>query len=215
MRYARTYILLFSLVSAAAFPQNAERKKAEAFRLMAGLDVANAGISLFSDRKIFQGYVSAKVSGDIHANGEAGHEKNIYSKNGYDAEAMGPFVKLGAFYMLAKDSENDLNGFFAGANLAASFYRQHFFKIPVRGFQGQEYFLEMPEAAQSSYWVEANVGGRVQPFKSPFYIDLRAQPKYLVYSVKQENIKPMIVPGFGKSSGRFNFGFSWNLSYKF
>jgi len=25
----------------------------------------------------------------------------------------------------------------------------------------------------------------------------------------------MIVPGFGKSSAKFNMGFSWNIAYKF
>ena len=28
-------------------------------------------------------------------------------------------------------------------------------------------------------------------------------------------MKPMIVPGFGKSSTKFNVGFSWNLAYQF
>ena len=50
-------------------------------------------------------------------------------------------------------------------------------------------------------------------FETPIYIEITAQPKYLLYSTAQENIKPMIVPGFGKSSSKFNMGFSWNIAY--
>jgi hypothetical protein len=44
---------------------------------------------------------------------------------------------------------------------------------------------------------------------------VNAQPRFLFYSTKQEEMKPMIVPGFGKSSTKFNVGFSWNLAYQF
>ncbi len=68
---------------------------------------------------------------------------------------------------------------------------------------------------QSAYWLEGFAGARVQLFKSNLYVDVNAQPRFLLYSTKQEEMKPMIVPGFGKSSTKFNVGFSWNLAYQF
>lgn len=182
---------------------------------MVGVDVLNAGIGVFSDRKLFQGFVSSRISEHVHAVAEAGFEKNIYQKNGYDASVDGPFLKLGAFYMLANDKENPLNGFYAGGKLAGSFYNQEYKAVPVRGYGGSETSVAFPASSQSSYWIEATVGGRVQLFDSPFYIDVTAQPRYLLFSTTQDDIKPMIVPGFGKSSAKFNVGFSWNIAYSF
>lgn len=182
---------------------------------MVGFDVLNAGIGVFSDRKLFQGFVSSRISKNIHAVADVGFETNIYQKNGYDATVDGPFLKLGAFYMLANDKENPLNGFYAGGKLAGSFYNQEYKAVPVRGYGGSETSVAFPASSQSSYWIEATVGGRVQLFDSPCYIDVTAQPRYLLFSTTQDDIKPMIVSGFGKSSAKFNVGFSWNINYCF
>ncbi|MBC7556127.1 MAG: hypothetical protein H7195_04115 [Chryseobacterium sp.] len=182
---------------------------------MVGFDVVNAGISAFSNRKLFQGFISTNYNNKLHFVADAGFEKNIYQKNGYDAKASGPFAKIGAFYMLASDSENVENGFYAGGKFAGSFYMQEYFAVPIRGFQGGDVSQAFPSSTQSSCWIEGTIGGRVQLFASKFYIDVNIQPKYLAYTTKQEEIKPLIIPGFGKSSGSFNVGFAWNLAYKF
>lgn len=218
MRTRRIFILFFSILILPLLGQKQDSVKVKYQykpNFMVGADVLNAGIGFFSDRKLFQGFVSSEVRKDIHAYASAGYERNLYQKNGYDVSARGPFVKIGGFYMLAKDPENKYNGFYGGMNLAAAFYRQEYRAVPVRGYQGGDAWLSFPPSSQSSYWAEANVGGRVQLFGSPFYIDVNMQPKYLLYSVKQESIKPMIVPGFGKSSTKVNFGFSWNIAYFF
>lgn len=182
---------------------------------MVGFDVLNSGIAAFSDRKLIQGFISSKIKNNIHAVSDLGFEKNIYQKNGYDATVSGPFLKLGAFFMLATDKENELNGFYAGGKLGASFYNQEYKAVPVRGFGGSETSVAFAPSSQSSYWIEATVGGRVQLFDSSFYIDVNMQPRYLAYTTTQDEIKPMIVPGFGKSSAKFNMGFSWNIAYHF
>lgn len=182
---------------------------------MVGFDLLNAGIGVFSDRKLFQGFVSSRITKNIHGVADVGFEKNIYQKNGYDASVSGPFLKLGAFYMLANDRENEMNGFYAGGKVGGSFYQQEYKAVPVRGFGGSATSISFPGTSQSSYWIEGTVGGRVQLFQSPFYIDVNVQPKYLVFSTTQDEIQPMIVPGFGKSSAKFNMGFSWNIAYHF
>ena len=213
------FSFFFSFDFIAAFAQTAQDSAEAKWKyepnFMVGIDVLNAGIGVFSDRQLFQGFVSSRVSKNIHAVAEAGYEKNIYRKNGYDATANGPFLKLGAFYMLAKDKENELNGFYAGAKAAGSFYSQEYKAVPVRGYGGSDTTVAFPSSSQSSYWLEAAVGGRVQLFESPFYIDVNIQPRYLLFSTTQDDIKPMIVPGFGKSSAKFNVGFAWNIAYLF
>lgn len=213
------FTCFFSLLFSWNFAQNVQDSSTAKYKyepnFMIGFDVLNAGVAVFSERKLFQGFVSSKISKNIHAVVDAGFEKNIYQKNGYDVTANGPFLKLGALYMLAKDQENELNGFYGGGKIAASIYNQEYKAVPVRGFGGSETSVAFPASSQSSYWIEASIGGRVQLFDSPFYIDVNFQPKYLLFTTTQEDIKPMIVPGFGKSSAKFNMGFAWNIAYHF
>lgn len=221
MKTRRTYIFFFSFLIFFASAQNQAHKDSVNTKwhyepnFMVGLDVLNAGIGVFSDRQLFQGFVSSKITKNIHAVADAGYEKNIYNKNGYDARASGIFVKLGAFYMLVKDPENEFNGFYAGSKFAGSFYNQTYSAVPVRGSGGTDASVAYPSARASSAWLEGAAGGRVRLFKSNFYIDVNLQPRFLIYNKKQQGIYPMIVPGFGRSSSKFNMGFSWNMAYKF
>lgn len=220
MKTKLIFSLFFSLLALQIFAQEKkEEKPKEVWRykpnFMVGVDVLNTTVSFFSDRQLFQGFVSSKIKNNTHGLVEAGFEKNVYQKNGYDAKVNGSFVKLGAFYMLAKDPENEFNGFYAGGKVAGSFYNQQYDAIPVRGYGGSIASVSLPASSQSSFWLEATLGGRVQLFESNFYIDVNMQPHYLVATSKQDDVVPMIVPGFGKSSNKFNMGFSWNLAYKF
>lgn len=220
MKIRLVFTLFFSALSFLSF---AQEDKAEAAKtkwkyepnFMIGFDVLNTGASFFSDRKIYQGFISSRIKESIHGIVDAGFERNIYEKNGYDAEVNGPFLRLGAFYMLAQDRENEFNGFYGGGKLAASFYKQEYASIPVRGYAGNNSSIALPSSSQSSYWVEGLIGGRVQLFDTNFYIDVNMQPKYLIATSKQEDVDPMIIPGFGRSSSKFNMGFSWNIAYKF
>ena len=87
--------------------------------------------------------------------------------------------------------------------------------IPIRGSSGGDTSVAFPASSQSSYWIEGVAGSRIALFNSDFYIDVNVQPWYLLFSTKQDGIVPMIVPGFGRSSGKFNIGFAWSIAYKF
>lgn len=222
MKVESIFICVFSLFCSTLFSQNkTEEKKSDSIKwkytpnLTVGVDVLNLGTGLFGDRKLFQGFVSSRINKKVHAVIDLGYDKNVYQKNGYDAKADGIFAKVGGFYMLSMDPENDLNGFYAGGKLAGSFYTQEYMAIPVKGLNSEGVTIAFDPSTQSSYWVEAMLGARVQVFSSNFFIDVNVQPRYLAYTTKQEEIEPMIVPGFGKSSGSFTMGVSWSLAYKF
>ncbi|WP_346983258.1 DUF6048 family protein [Chryseobacterium sp. POE27] len=219
MKTKQIFTFFFSVMTILSYAQNTKKTEKEKWKyepnFMVGGDVLNTGVAFFSDRKLYQGFISSKIKGNIHGIIEAGFESNIYQKNSYDAKANGPFLKIGAFYMLAKDPENEFNGFYAGGKAGGSFYTQEYMAVPVRGFGGSSSSVSFPSSTQSSYWLEGTIGGRVQLFESNFYIDVNLQPRYLIFTTKQDDIQPMIVPGFGKSSSKFNMGFAWNVAYKF
>lgn len=211
--------MIFSLFSFLIFAQEKQDSVKVKWKyqpnFMVGGDLLDGGISAFSKRKLFQGFISSRINKTLYAVADVGFDKNYYLKNGYDAIVNGYFLKLGAVYMLVMDPENNVNGLYAGGKIAGSLYKQEYFGVPVRGYQGGDQSIALPQSTQSSYWMEGSIGGRVQLFKTKFYIDVNAQPRYLVYTTKQEGIKPMAVPGFGKSSTKFNMGFAWNIAYYF
>ncbi|SDD99028.1 DUF6048 family protein [Riemerella columbipharyngis] len=224
MKHTRIYILFFSIAMSLAFAQSQLPKDKDTIvkknnwrytpNFLVGFNILEAGLSFGSEQK-FQGYISSEIKENTNLIAEGGYAKNNYKKNSYDASAKGIFLKLGAFYMLSTDSENKKNGFYVGGKIGGSSYTQEYFSLPVKGAEGQVFGVAFPASRQSSYWVEAMIGGRVQLFKSDFFIDVNVQPRYLIYTTKQDKIFPMIVPGFGKSSTKFGFGYSWNLSYYF
>lgn len=222
MKLRSIFICAFSILSVSVFSQTKkEEKKQDSVKwkykpnFIVGVDVLNLGTGFFGDRQLIQGFISSRINKKVHAVIDLGYDKNIYQKNGYDVKADGLFAKIGGVYMLSMDPENDMNGFYAGAKLAGSFYNQEYMAVPVKGLNSEGVFLSFDPSTQSSYWIEASLGARVQVFNSNFFIDVNAQPRYLAYTTKQDEIKPMIVPGFGKSSGSFNMGFSWSIAYKF
>ncbi|WP_028123439.1 DUF6048 family protein [Epilithonimonas tenax] len=223
MKPISIFIFVFSLLSSvSAFSQSKlETKKQDSAKwkytpnFIVGADVLNLGTGFFGDRQLIQGFISSRINKKVHAVIDIGYDKNIYQKNGYDVTADGMFAKIGGFYMLSMDPENDLNGFYAGAKLAGSFYTQEYKSIPVKGINNEGVFIAFDPSTQSSYWIEAVLGARVQVFASNFFIDVNVQPRYLAYTTKQEEITPMIIPGFGKSSGSFNMGVSWSIAYQF
>jgi hypothetical protein len=164
---------------------------------------------------LYQGFLSYELKKDMYLALDAGFGKNIYTKSSYDAEASGFFAKIGALFMLSSDSEDPKSGFYAGGKLAGSFYKQHYKGVPIRGYAGVDEILSFPESSQSSYWAEGVAGARVRLFETDFFIDANIQPRYLLFTTKQDEIFPMIVPGFGQSSGKFAFGFSWAVAYLF
>ncbi|WKS96093.1 DUF6048 family protein [Riemerella columbina] len=219
MKTKRLFTLFFSLALFGFYAaQQIDSTKAHwryQPNFMVGIDVLGAGVSAFSEQKKVQFFISSTIKKRLNAVIEGGFAKLHYDKNAYLADAKGYFGKLGAFYMMSIDHENPKNGFYAGGKLAGSFYQQEYFSVPTKGAEGQVYSTAFPQSGQSSYWVEALLGGRVALFNTSFFIDVNVQPRYLFYTTKQDELFPMIVPGFGKSSTRFNMGVSWSLAYAF
>ncbi|WP_073552214.1 DUF6048 family protein [Elizabethkingia meningoseptica] len=217
------FTLIFSLFISLSFAQEkkkvsdtlASKKYKYKPNVMIGVDVLHLGLAAFSDQKMLQAFASSRIKPRIHLLADVGYEKNKYDKNGYDVSANGIFFKAGAMYMLSPDPDNMQNGFYAGGKVAASFYQQEMKSIPIRGYQGQDSYASFPQSSQSAYWLEGVVGGRIELFDSNFFIDVQVQPKFLAYTTKQENIVPMVVPGFGTNANKFKVGFMWSIAYLF
>jgi len=212
MKILRLFILFFSII----IIQISAQAKKNKFNLMIGFDALHLGLGEFTDQRMFQFFASTEVKPKAHLVMEVGYEENKYDKNAYDVVADGNFIKAGMLYMFNTEVEDRQNGFYIGGKLATSFYWQYIMSIPIRGPIGiGNSEISLSKSPQSAYWIDASVGGRVRILGTNFFIDAQIQPKYLIFSTKQENITPMVIPGFGVDAGAFKLGFMWSLAYLF
>jgi len=212
MRIQQLCILFFSIFSLNIFAQTKKSK----FNFMLGFDALHLGLAEFTDQKMFQIFASSEFKPKKHFVLETGYEKNKYNKNAYDISAEGNFIRAGILYMFNTDFNDPQNGFYFGGKLATSFYKQKIKSIPIKGASGiSNSNVSFPVSSQNAYWLEGAIGGRVRVIKTNFFIDAQIQPKYLLVRTRQENIIPMVIPGFGTDSGAFKLGFMWSIAYLF
>jgi hypothetical protein len=184
-----------------------------------GVDLLNPVAGFFSDKKNYSGFISYKIKNRWVAVAEIGYEKNIYKKNDWEVYAKGIFGALGVNYFLTNDYEVAGEGFYIGARIGFSPYKQEIKKYPVKGMnsEGQVRVAgegSFPEAGVSSGWMEAVAGAKVQIGTTPFYIDFVIKPKFLIFSKKQEDANNLVIPGYGKDKGTANVSIFWGIGYR-
>ena len=70
MKKKLIYTSFFSLLGLMVSAQDKKVEEKEKWKyepnFMVGVDVLNTGVSFFSDRQLFQGFISSKIKGNIH-----------------------------------------------------------------------------------------------------------------------------------------------------
>lgn len=223
MKSLRIYILLISIfIGVLVFAQTKPTdtiKNENPKQLFIGIDLLNPVVSFFSDKKNFNGYISYKIKNRWVTFLGLGYEKNIYKKNDWDVEGKGIFGELGFNYILTNNYEKTGEGFYVGARLGFSPFKQNIKKYPIKGMNSNNQIQpigngSLSESNVSSGWLGLIAGAKVQLGNSPFYIDFMAEPKFILYSKKQDDIDNLVVPGYGKDKGNMNISLFWGISCK-
>lgn len=183
--------------------------------LFVGADLYAPVLSAFTDRQGGQAMLSYRVYKKWNVVAEVGYEKNKYDELDWKIDVDGTYFKLGFNWFVSQDHENQSNGFFTGLRFAYATYKQTVNQYPVRFSNNQvAEYGSLPEANVSAYWIELVGGARVRLWQN-FYADMSIRPEIYLGSKKQENIDPLVIPGYGKDIGPMNFGVFWGLTYKF
>lgn len=224
MNPQRIYILLISVLLGIHIHSQTKSKNSSSIskpehQLFIGIDLLNPVAGCFADKKNYSSFIAYKIKNRWLAVAELGYEKNIYNKNNWNINAKGIYGEIGINYILTNNYEKSGEGFYIGARLSYSPFKQKVKKYPLRGMNSKgkiEIIGEgsLPEANVSSGWLEAITGAKVQIGNSPFYIDFMVRPKFLIYSSKQKNIDNLVIPGYGKDRGIVNISLFWGVSYK-
>lgn len=180
-----------------------------------GVDLFNPVVSAFTDKQGVSAFASYQLNNKWHLVAEAGYEKNKFDQINWNVDVDGVFAKLGANWFITQDVENQSNGIYIGGRVAYSKYSQTINSYPIRDLQSNIIIDSgsRPKADVSAFWVEAVVGGRVEIFKN-FYGELAFHPAVYLGGKKDDEIEPLVIPGYGKNSGPFNMPIFWGISYK-
>lgn len=185
-----------------------------------GIDLYQPILTAFTDKTSGQAFVNVKIKNKWHLAAELGYESNTFEDLGWDIKAKGTFFRLGFNYFLSDDKTNPNNGFYTGFRLAYSPYKQAINQYVLRGTNsvGQEVNITqgpLPEASVSAFWLEPLGGARVKLFNTNFYADASVRLQVLVGGKQQNNIEPLVIPGYGKDVGGIQANLFWGVSYQF
>lgn len=187
----------------------------KAGNLFVGVDLFNPIMSAFTDKQGAQAMVSYRVYKKWNAVLEVGYEKNHYDELDWNVDVNGIYGKIGFNWFVSQDYQDASNGFYTGMRFAYAAYEQTINQYPIRTSGNQvDQFGSLPSENVSSYWIELVGGARVK-LLSNFYADVSIRPEIYVGSSKQEDIDPLVIPGYGKDFGPINFSVFWGITYKF
>ncbi|WP_313385673.1 DUF6048 family protein [Chishuiella sp.] len=181
-----------------------------------GVDLFNPIIGAFKDKKGFNTFLSYQINNKWHLVAEAGYEKNIFNEINWNVDVDGFTGKIGANWFITQDVENHSNGIYIGGRIAYTKYNQTINSYPIRDLQSNELTGETgsrPKINLDAFWLEVVLGARVEIFKG-FYGEMSLHPAAYLGGKKDDNIDPLVIPGYGKTNGPFNLPVFWGISYK-
>lgn len=182
--------------------------------LFVGVDLFTPTLSAFTDRQGGQAMISYRVYKKWNAVAEVGYEKNKYDELDWKIDVDGLYFKVGFNWFASQDHEDASNGFYTGLRFAYAAYKQRINQYPIRLPNNQvDVYSSLPPANVSAYWMELVGGARIRLIPN-FYADVSIRPEIYLGSKKQENIDPLLIPGYGKDIGPINFSVFWGLTYK-
>lgn len=182
--------------------------------LFVSVDLFSPAMGFFSDKKAYQVGLTYKIHKKWNLAAEILFEKNQYDELDWKVDVEGVVYKIGFNWFITQDHENEANGFYSGLRFAYTSYDQSIHQYPIRKANNQiSEYGSLPTEKVSAYWIEIVAGGRIQLFKK-LYAEFSLRPEIYLGSKKQNGIKPLLIPGYGKDIGPINFTAFWGLSYQ-
>lgn len=171
------------------------------------------------DYKGFEVSADYRLTQNIYLAGELGSEEKITTNDYLDVTSQGSYFKAGADYNLYGNWLDMQNMIYTGLRVGASTFNQklnsfkvystdQYYEVPFTSSELQEF------KGLSAIWTELVIGVKAEVLTNLF-VGINAQLKILVTEDKPTNFENLYIPGFNRTfdSGRFGFGFGYNISY--
>lgn len=190
------------------------------YGLRLGGDIGRLARSFIDDD-----YTGFEISGDyrltqkLYLAGELGTEENTIRNDYLDVTSKGSYFKAGIDYNLYRNWLDMENLIYTGMRVGVSTFSQklnrytiyttdQYYDTPFTSTDPQEF------KGLSAIWAELVVGIKAEVVTNLF-VGINAQLKGLVTEDQPTNFENLFIPGFNRTfdSGRFGFGFGYNVSY--
>jgi hypothetical protein len=211
---ASTLILLFI-----STVQGFSQKKAEVWRYegpRVGIDLSRFLLPYLQSAKRNGWEIQADIpyKGNLFPTFEMGMQWYDDQHDGYHYKNNGTYGRLGVDLNIVKfESLKDHDFVFLGARYGYSVFSQQTDNITYTNYWGS---LEssLPSRNMNAHWGELVFGMKGELF-SNFFFGWSLRAKFPVSVTRDDNIKPYIIPGIGKTAGGTPFDFSVGLYYRF
>ena len=170
-------------------------------------------------------YKGFEISGDyrltqkLYLAGELGTEERSIRNDYLDVTSKGSYFKAGIDYNLYRNWLDMENLIYTGLRVGVSAFSQDLNAFKV--YTTDQYY-DPPFSSTdlqnykglSAIWAEMIIGVKAEVLTN-FFIGINAQLKALVAEDEPTNFENLYIPGFNRTfdSGRFGFGFGYNVSY--
>ncbi|MBO3097726.1 DUF6048 family protein [Gelidibacter pelagius] len=220
-------LIILMVLPITSFAQEVEEKSVndtiivkQKYGLRLGGDIGKLTRSFIDDD-----YTGFEISGDyrltqkLYLAGELGTEEHTIKNDYLDVTAKGSYFKAGIDYNLYKNWLDMENLIYTGLRVGVSAFSQNlnsytiyttdqYYDPPFTSTDLQEY------KGLSAIWAELVIGIKAE-IVTNLFIGINAQLKGLVTEDQPTNFENLFIPGFNRTfdSGRFGFGFGYNVSY--
>jgi len=174
---------------------------------------------------IDEDYKGFEIQGDFRLTnkwylaGEIGAEEKTGSNDFLNATAKGTYFKVGSDYNFYKNWFGMENMIYGGLRIGFSTFSQTLNSFGI--YSQNQYWAPQftSDIAQefsglTALWSEIIIGLKAELLNN-LYIGVNIQFKGMINQDQPENFENLYVPGFNRThdSGRFGFGYSYNISY--
>jgi hypothetical protein len=135
-------------------------------------------------------------------------------RDGFHYKNNGTYARLGIDMNIVKfESLRDHDFVFVGTRYGYSVFNQETDGISYSNYWGS-ITSSVPSRTLNAHWAELVFGMKGELF-SNFFLGWTLRAKFPLVVTKDQNIKPYIIPGIGKTSGGTPFDFSIGVYYRF
>ncbi|MEO5788703.1 DUF6048 family protein [Gelidibacter sp.] len=169
-------------------------------------------------------YKGFEISGDyrltqkLYLAGELGTEQRTLRNDYLDVTAKGSYFKAGIDYNMYRNWLDMENLIYTGLRVGASTFSQNLNSYTV--YTTDQYYPPFTSSdlqefkGLSAIWLELAIGIKAEVLTNLF-VGINVQLKGLISEDQPSNFENLYIPGFNRTfdSGRFGFGFGYNVSY--
>lgn len=204
------------LLGCAAVPSSAQYQSDEKYGFRLGIDLSSIPLHYLNPyRTDLEIHTDLRIDSNLYAAVDGGWNKTkLNNPNIFQYNSSGYFLKLGVDYNLLKRKfPQESNMIYAGFRYGIARMRRD---IPLYQISDPYWGNEkgsFPSKTLLPQWGELILGLKVEVLNN-FFLGWSLHTRILVTQHVDKQVRPYLIPGFGKATGNAVFDFNYTVSYR-